>query len=158
MSGGDIWALKLGTQAVFHRGREADDDHGLRVDGAGIRAIMQDRPTGFSFANRRSASVTSTITGVVPPTVASSAAVKSPPLHQSHTERLEVVRRDRVALHAQELTGRSAVSRARRDAPRDPGRVVATQRRVDLRNRQGIDREARMFLLLSIEWPTRAVR
>ena len=36
-------------------------------------------PTGFSFANRRSASVTSMITGVVPPTVASSATVNSRP-------------------------------------------------------------------------------
>lgn len=36
-------------------------------------------PTGFSFANRRSASVTSTITGVAPPTVASSAAVNPRP-------------------------------------------------------------------------------
>jgi hypothetical protein len=26
---------------VFHRGREADDDHGLRVGGAGIRAVLQ---------------------------------------------------------------------------------------------------------------------
>jgi hypothetical protein len=27
-------------QIVFHRGREADDDHGLRVGGAGIRAVL----------------------------------------------------------------------------------------------------------------------
>jgi hypothetical protein len=102
------------------------------------------------------------------------------PLHHAQTDRLEVVRRDRVAPHAHEFTGRIRVlvlqprptaldggagrivaewhGRCLRDgldawrraqclehaamrlAPLD--RVVATQRRVDLRNRQLTDLEA----------------